>query len=111
MRKIYSFLLIPFLYWAMSPECAAVFECKPSPKNQSEYSLELTLKKGDFDTYTFDLYDLNTGTVVQSRTMDFSSGDSKVVFTKVKPSTYTVSYTGSNCKVKKAIQGKGIILQ
>lgn len=111
MKKVYLLLLVGTLFCSMTPECSVSFDCKPSVKSQSGvYSLELTLKEGESGTYQFDLYDLNTGSVVQSRSMYFASGESKQVFSNVKPSTYTVSYTGGSCKEKKAIQGKGIIL-
>jgi len=80
--------------------------------SKSGRSLELKLTDGASEEYSLELYDLNTGKVVSRRNVFFSSGDSKVVFEKVKPSTYTVYFSSASCPKKRSVKGKeGIVVQ
>jgi hypothetical protein len=111
MNQIYSLIFPVIIFFQAEKDCDLVFECKATSSEKSAaYSLQIKLKEGDPGEYTFDLYDLNLGKTVKTEDSFFSEGDTKVIFTDVKPSTYTVVFYGSNCKTKKAIQGKGITL-
>lgn len=112
MNRIYSFVLLPFLFTTLNIDCVSDFDCKPiSNVSKTDYSLELKLKEGSSDDYVFELYDLNTGNLISKKTVFFQSGESKVVFEKVKPSAYTIYFSSSNCSKKKSVKGKGIVLQ
>jgi hypothetical protein len=112
MNKIYSALVLPFILMAFNFDCKLEFECK-SVQNSSKtnYSLELKLKEGLSEDYTLELYDLNTGVLVTKKKVFFSSGESKMVFENLKPSTYTVYFSSASCSKKKSLKGTGIVLQ
>jgi len=113
MNKVYHFLLVPFLFLFFSFDCAVDFNCKAVSKaGKKDYNLEMKLKAGSVsENFTLELFDLNTGSFVDKRTMFFNPGDSKVVFENVKPSTYTVYFSSASCSKKKSIKGTGIVLQ
>lgn len=92
--------------------CEEIFDFKISSKSASgNYSIELSLKKGETGNYSFELYDLNTGKVVEKTSLYFNAGQNQAVFDNVKPSTYTVYFNADGCKTKKSIQTKGLVLQ
>jgi hypothetical protein len=66
---------------------------------------------GSSEQYKFELYDLNTGEIKSTKTVYFSTGDEKVVFDKVSPSTYAIYFSSTSCDKKKALPGQGIILE
>lgn len=113
MNKVYHFLVVPFLLLLFSFDCAVDFDCKPvSNASKKDYSLQMKLKSGSVsEDYTFELYDLNSGTSVAKKTVFFNPGDSKVVFENVKPSIYTVYFSSASCSKKKSLKGTGIVLQ
>src|SRR6187551_3045111 len=105
MNRVYSLIFFPILFTSLNIDCISDFECK-SIHNVSkvDYSLELKLKEGSADDYVFELYDLNTGGLITKRKVFFESGESKVVFENVKPSTYTVYFSSSSCSKKKSLK-------
>jgi hypothetical protein len=111
MSKIYLLFCICAVSLAASPDCSPKFECHAVKVGENEYSLEIELKSGDNTEYTFLLNDLNTGNQVSKQILSYNVGDRKVVFTKVRPSSYVVYYSTPSCPTLKAIPGKGIILQ
>lgn len=113
MNRLYSVFILPILWILPAPECPTDFTCKQvSGVSKSDRSLELKLTEGTSEEYTFELYNLNTGKLVSKKSMFFSSGDSKVVFDKVKPSTYTVYFSSVSCPKKRSIKGKeGVVVQ
>lgn len=113
MNRLYSVFILPFLWIVSIPDCPVDFTCKPvSGASKSSHSLELKLTEGSSEQYAFELVDLNTGKMVSKKSMFFSSGDSKVVFDKVKPSTYTVYFSSASCTKKRSVKGKeGIVVQ
>lgn len=113
MNRLYSVFILPFLWIASSPDCPVDFTCKQVTGTlKSDRSLELKLTEGTSEEYTLELYDLNVGKSVSKKFVFFSSGDSKVVFDKVKPSTYTVYYSSASCPKKRALKGKeGIVVE
>jgi len=80
-------------------------------EGKSAYSIEMKLEKGSGAEYTFELFDLTTGTLVARKSTFMSQGESKVVFENIKSSTYTVYYSSSECPKKKSVKGKGIVLE
>jgi hypothetical protein len=113
MNRLYSVIILPFLLILPTPDCQVDFTCKAvSGMSKSDHSLELKLAEGSSEEYAFELYDLNTGKLVSKKSAFFSSGDSKVVFDKVKPSTYTVYFSSASCTKKRSVKGKeGIVVQ
>lgn len=113
MNRLYSIFFIPLVWLFSAVDCPADFTCKQTTgTSKSERSLELKLTDGVSEEYSLELYDLNTGKVVSRRNVFFSSGDSKVVFEKVKPSTYTVYFSSASCPKKRSVKGKeGIVVQ
>lgn len=110
MNKIYSLVAIPILWLLPNLNCEIQFESKSVSSSPGEYALELEMKEGSSDEYTFELYDLVSGNLVSKKKAFFGVGENKVVFEKVKPSTYSVYYYSSTCSSKKSIKGKGIVL-
>lgn len=96
-----------------TPDCAADFTWKTvSGASKSNRALELKLTEGASEEYALELYDFNTGKVISKKSVYFSSGDSKIVFEKVKPSTYTVYFSSASCPKKRSIKVKeGIVVQ
>jgi hypothetical protein len=86
------------------------FQFGTSTKTNGEYSLQIELVNGESDDYTLELYDFNTGKIVATERKYFVAGDNKIVFEKVKSSTYTVYFSSVNCPKKKAFKGLGIVL-
>lgn len=114
MNRLYSVIILPFLWVLPAPECATDFTCKPvSGTSKSNRSLELKLTEGASEEYKLELYDFNTGEVVSKKSVYFSSGESKIVFEKVKPSAYTVYFSSASCPKKRSIKVKqgGIVVQ
>lgn len=111
MNKVYSFLLLPFLFLYAGFECQSDFDYSLDNKDLIGNSITLKLKAGTSEEYNFELYNLNSGDLIAKKSVYFQSGDSKVVFEKLSPATYTVYYYSSNCVTKKSIKGKGIVLQ
>jgi hypothetical protein len=113
MNRLYSVIILPFLWILPAPDCTTDFSCKlVSGTQKSLRSLELKLTEGSSEEYAFELYDLASGKLVTKKSMFFSSGDSKVVFDKVKPSTYTVYFSSASCPKKRSIKGKeGVVVQ
>lgn len=114
MNTLYSVLILPFLWMVQPPECTVDFTYNViSGASKSSSSLELKLTKGASEQYQLELYDFNTGKVVSKKSVYFSSGDSKVVFEKVKPSAYTVHFSSASCPKKRSIKVKqeGIVVQ
>lgn len=113
MNRLYSVFILPFFWILPGPDCNADFTCQQvAGTAQSRSSLELKLTEGSSENYAFELYDLNTGKLVSKKSAFFSSGDSKVVFERVKPSTYTVYFSSASCTKKRSIKGKeGIVVQ
>lgn len=114
MNKLYSVFILPLLWIVSAPDCPADFTWKQvSGTPKSNRSLELKLTQGASEEYALELYDFNTGLVVSKKSVYFSSGDSKVVFEKVKPSTYTVYFSSASCPKKRSIkvQQEGIVVQ
>ena len=113
MNRLYSVFILPFLWIVSTPDCPVNFTYKQvsgSPK--SNRSLELKLTEGASEEYALELYDFNTGEVVSKKSVYFASGDSKIVFDKVKPSTYTVYFSSASCPKKRSIKVKdGIVVQ
>jgi len=112
MKRIYSVVFLPIAVLFFQADCEGSFTCKPLQASKSgEYSLALELHDGEEDNYSLELYDLTTGDMVEKKSVYFKPGAEKVVFSGVKPSTYTVYYSSGACGQKKSISGKGIILQ
>jgi len=111
MNKIYSLVVVPLLLLIPDSVCQTQFECTSISSPDGQYSLELKLKEGSSEEYTFELYNLMSGDLVSKKKTFFGTGDTKVIFERVKPSTYSVYYSSSNCSSKKSITGKGIVLQ
>lgn len=113
MNRLYSVFILPFLWITPAPDCAVDFTCNAvSGASKSQKSLQLTLREGLSEQYSFELYDLNTGKLVSKKSVFFSHGDNKIVFDKVKPSTYIVYFSSASCTKKKSIKGKeGIVVQ
>lgn len=113
MNILYSVIILPFLWITTPPDCTVDFTCKAvAGTAKSQKSLQLTLREGPAEQYSFELYDLNTGRLVSTKSMFFSGGENKVVFDKVKPSTYTVYFSSASCIKKKSVKGKeGIVVQ
>lgn len=112
MNKIYLIFLFPFLGFIVDVDCNSNFSCRPLKSQGSiAYSLTLRLEEGSSNNYEFELYDLTTGDFVERKSEYFMSGVEKEVFSGVKPSTYVIYFTTSQCNQKKSISGKGIILQ
>jgi len=112
MNRIYSIIFFPVAALLFQIDCDASFTCKPLQTSESgEYLLSLELHDGVRDNYLIELYDLTTGELVEKKSVYFIPGAEKVVFRKVKPSTYLVYYSSGVCNQKKSISGKGIILQ
>lgn len=113
MNRLYSVFILPFLWILSAPDCPVDFTCKQvAGVSKSDRSLELKLTEGASEEYAFELYDLNVGKLVSKKSVFFSSGDSKVVFDKVKPSTYTVYFSSASCPKKRSLKGKeGIVVQ
>lgn len=112
MNKIYLIFLFPFLGFIVDVECNSIFSYKPIKSQRSNaYSLALSLNEGIADNYEFELYDLTTGDFVEKRSLYFRSGMEKEVFSGIKPSTYVIYFSTSQCNQRKSIPGKGIILQ
>lgn len=109
MNKVYSFLILPFLFLYTDFECQSDFDYSLNKKDGN--SIALKLKAGSSEEYSFELYDLNSGDLVAKKNVFFQSGESKVVFEKLNPATYTIYYYSSTCITKKSIKGKGIVLQ
>jgi hypothetical protein len=113
MNKVYLFLffVLVSIFIQARVDCNPVFVCKPVNVDKSiANALEIHLKEGESDEYTFELYDLNLGKIVFKQTSFFRQGEKKVIFSKVPTSTYTVVFSSTNCKTKKTIAGKGITL-
>lgn len=111
MNRLYSFFFIPFLWSIAIPECSVDFTYKQvSGVAKSDRSLELKLKEGASEEYTLELYDFNTGEVVSKKPVYFAPGDSKIVFDKIKPSTYTVYFSSASCPKKRSIKIEGGIV-
>ncbi|MFZ2905429.1 MAG: hypothetical protein WAZ98_04425 [Cyclobacteriaceae bacterium] len=113
MNKIYFSLLLP-IYFLLGAgiTCESEFVAEHSLKSKNgDYSIVLKLKKGNSARYEFELQDLNTGKFVAKKSESFIDGESKTVFDKVSPSTYTVYFTSSDCPKKKSIKGTGIVLE
>lgn len=112
MNKICLIVLFPFLGFIVDVDCTSSFSCSPVKSQVSDdYSLALSLDEGIADNYEFELYDLTTGDFVEKRSLYFRSGMEKEVFTGVKPSTYVIYFSTTQCNQKRSISGKGIILQ
>lgn len=113
MNILYSAIILPFLWITAPPDCAVDFTCKAvTGTTKSQKSLQLTLQEGPAEQYSFELYDLNTGKLVSRKSMFFSGGEDKIVFDKVKPSTYTVYFSSASCTKKRSVKGKeGIVVQ
>lgn len=113
MNRLYSVIILPFLWIVSAPDCPADFTLtQVSEGSKSKRSLELKLTAGVSEEYALELYDFNTGEVVSKKSVYFSSGDSKIVFDKVKPSTYTVYFSSASCPKKRSIKIKeGIVVQ
>lgn len=112
MNILYSVFILPFLWILPSPDCTTDFTCKAiKGTSKSDRSLELKLAEGSSEEYAFELHDLTTGKLVSKKSAFFSSGNSKVVFDKVKPSTYAIYYTSASCSQKKAVKGLGIVVE
>jgi hypothetical protein len=113
MNRLYSVFILPFLWIMSAPDCTVDFTCKAvAGTSKSSQSLELKLTQGTSEEYALELYDFNTGEVVRKKSVYFSSGDSKIVFDKVKPSTYTVYFSSASCPKKRSIKVKeGIVVQ
>lgn len=112
MNKIYLIALFPFFGFIADMACNSSFSCSPNKSlGSNSYSLAISLEDGAADNYEFELYDLTTGDFVEKERLYFSQGIEKVVFRAVKPSTYVIYYSSSQCHQKKSISGKGIILQ
>lgn len=113
MNRLYSVFFLLLLWLLPAAHCPTDFTCKQVAGNsKSDRSLELKLTEGISEEYTLELYDLNVGKLVSKKSMFFSSGDSKIVFDKVKPSTYTVYFSSASCPKKRSVKGKeGIVVQ
>jgi hypothetical protein len=112
MNKIYLIALFPFLGFIADLDCNSSFSCRPTKSQEvNDYSLVLSLEEGTADNYEFELYDLTTGDFVEKKSAYFRSGMNREVFRGVKPSTYVIYFSTTQCNQKKSISGKGIILQ
>jgi len=112
MNRLYSVFILPFLWILPGPDCTTDFTCTVAKgTSKSTHSLELKLTEGSSEEYAFELHDLMTGKLISKKSVFFSSGNSKVVFDKVKPSTYTIYYSSANCTKKKAVKGLGIVVE
>lgn len=113
MNRLYSVLILPIFWIVSAPDCPVDFTWKTvSGTAKSNRSLELKLAEGASEEYALELYDFNTGNVVSKKSVYFSSGDSKIVFDKVKPSTYTIYFSSASCPKKRSIKVKeGIVVQ
>ncbi|HEY5692092.1 MAG TPA: hypothetical protein VIS49_11585 [Cyclobacteriaceae bacterium] len=112
MNKICLIALFPFFAFVANEDCSARFSCKPAKsQGQDGYVLSLNLEQGNAGNYDFELYDLTTGNFIEKANIYFRPGAEMMVFSGVKPSTYTIYYSSSQCGQKKSISGKGIILQ
>lgn len=111
MNKVYSFLLLPILFLYADFDCQSDFIYDFDQTVIKGNSITLKLKAGASEEYGFELYNLDSGDLIAKKSVFFQSGDSKVVFEKLSPATYTVYYYSSNCLTKKSIKGKGIVLQ
>lgn len=113
MNRLYSVFFLPLLWVWPTADCPADFTCKTvSGNSKLSRSLELTLSEGAAEQYTLELYDFNTGEVVSRKSVYFATGDAKIVFEKVKPSTYTVYFSSASCPKKRSIKLKdGIVVQ
>jgi hypothetical protein len=113
MNRLYSVFFLPLVWLFPAVDCPADFSCKAvSGNGKGGRSLELTLSQGSSEQYTLELYDFNTGNIVSRKSVYFSVNESKVVFEKVKPSTYTVYFTSASCPKKRPIKVKeGIVVQ
>lgn len=112
MNRLYSVFILPLFLVLPTPDCIVDFNYKIEG-SESIRSLELKLTEGVSEEYNLELYDFNTGEVVSKKSVYFSSGDSKIVFEKVKPSTYTVYFSSASCPKKRSIKVKqgGIVVQ
>ena len=112
MNKIFLIALFPFLGFIVDVDCNSNFSCSSAKSQGSNfYSLVISLDEGIADNYEFELYDLTTGDFVEKKSAYFRSGMEMEVFRGVKPSTYVIYFSTSQCNQKKSISGKGIILQ
>lgn len=114
MNSLYSVFLMSFFWILPGADCTTDFTWKQVAGNlKSQHSLELKLTEGVSEEYVLELYDFNTGKVVSKKSMFFSFGESKIVFEKVKPSTYTVYFSSASCPKKRSIkvQQEGIVVQ
>src|SRR5689334_9664704 len=112
MNRIYSVLFLPLFFTTINVECLSDFGWKAtSDASKKAYSIELKMKEGSPADYTFELYDLNTGALTGKKKVFFSRDESKVVFQNIKPSTYTVYFSSSDCSKKKSLKGTEIVLQ
>ena len=101
---IVTFVTMSF---AVSDDCNFKFgyNVQKSANASGNFSLEVYLKEGVSGTYTFVLYNLHTGTVIEKKKVNVVGQWKEVLFKNVKPSLYEIFIKTEQCERGNAIGG------
>jgi hypothetical protein len=100
-------LLVGFATSAYAQDiCASKIDVSVNEVSKSQFDIALKSSESIANAKV-QLYDLYQGKVIQEKTVQIGFGESEVVFTKVKPSRYTIVVKYDGCEKGKTLGGIG----
>ncbi|WP_340154120.1 hypothetical protein [uncultured Marivirga sp.] len=98
---VFVILGVPFM--AYSQNCTIKFDYSVE-KEEGVYSLTLK-NENTSGSFEVKLYDLNNGKIIDTKTLQFSSGEEKLSFLNIVPGRYAIYIKDNNCNISRTLGG------